>query len=66
MENNSFQIIFHSAQSKNFNFAIFTVLKGLILRKLGVLDFFEYLSRLKNILKRKKPVSNSAHNFLDI
>ena len=41
MENNSFQIIFNSAQSKNFNFVIFTVLEGFILRKLGVLDFLD-------------------------
>ena len=39
-ENNGFQIIFNSAQLIKINFVIFILLKGFILKKLGVLEFF--------------------------
>ena len=64
-ENIGFKIFLNSANFLILNYAIFTVLKELILRNSNLFEFFPYLTPLKSYLKNKYSIFNSAHNILD-
>ena len=50
----------------NFNYAIFTVLKEVILKNSNPFEFFPYLTPLKKYIYKIYTFFNSAHNILDI
>ena len=50
----------------NFNYAIFTVLKEVILKNSNPFEFFPYLTPLKKYIYKIYAFFNSAHNILDI